>query len=241
MRHPMTSSSRGIRTAAALAALLLAGVAAVAEAGRKEVRLRLVVPSELELTGTERIYVGPVILEPRSGEPTSTADLTAVREFEGWLRAQLRRKTRLQVVDPIDNLSPPTRVSSELAEVTDFWREIGRQSGAEYVVAASIDVEVLDREGYRTEEYVSPADGKTYFRQVLVEETGFNYDVLMLVFSGETGELVLRRNVTDFKERDERKLNEFNDMFEDLYQFQTRILGMFTPRVIEAKRTLYTD
>ncbi len=237
----MTTSRRGTRAAAALAAVLVVAAATTAEAARKELRLQLVVPSDLELTGTERIYVGPVILEPRSAEPTTTADLTAVREFESWLRSQLRRQTRLQVADPIDGLAPPSRVASELVEATDFWRQIGQQSGAQYVVAASIDVEVLDREGYRTEEYVSPADGKTYFRQVLVEETGFNYDVLMLVFSGETGELVLRRNVTDFKERDERKLNEFNDMFEDLYQFQTRILGMFTPRVIEAKRTLYTD
>lgn len=237
----MTTSSRAIWAATVLAAAVAAGAATTADAGRKELRVRLMVPSDLELTGTERIYVGPVILEPRSGEPTSTADLTAVREFESWLRSQLRRKTRLQVADPIENLTPPSRVASELVEATDFWAQIGEQTGAQYIVAASIDVEVLDREGYRTEEYVSPADGKTYFRQVLVEETGFNYDVLMLVFAGETGELVLRRNVTDFKERDKRKLNEFNDMFGDLYQFQTRILGMFTPRVIEAKRTLYTD
>ena len=230
-----------MRWRAGLLLAVLLALGAAAEAGTRKVRLQLVIPPDLQLTGTERIYVGPIILEPRSGEPTTTADLTAVREFERWLRKQLRRKTRLKVADPRDDLRPPTSNPEQLIQATDFWRQLGRETDVQYIVAASIDIEVLDREGYRTEEYVSPADGKTYFRQVLIEETGFNYDILLLVFSGETGELVLRRQVTDFKERDERKLNDFDDMFDDLYVLQNRILGAFIPRVVEAKRTLYTD
>ncbi len=80
-------------------------------------------------------------------------------------------------------------------------------------MAASIDVKVLDRAGYNTEEYVSPTDGKTYFRQVLVEETGFNFDILMTVYDGDTGEQVLSEQITDFKERSDRKLRESEDMF----------------------------
>lgn len=230
-----------MRWRAGLLLAVLLALGAAAEAGTRKVRLQLVIPPDLQLTGTERVYVGPIILEPRSGEPTTTADLTAVREFERWLRKQLRRKTRLKVADPRDDLRPPTSNPEQLIQATDFWRQLGRETDVQYIVAASIDIEVLDREGYRTEEYVSPADGKTYFRQVLIEETGFNYDILLLVFSGETGELVLRRQVTDFKERDERKLNDFDDMFDDLYVLQNRILGAFIPRVVEAKRTLYTD
>ena len=40
------------------------------------------------------------------------------------------------------------------------------------IVTAAIDVEILDRAGYQTDEYVSPQDGKTYFRQVLIEHEG---------------------------------------------------------------------
>lgn len=228
-----------LRTVLSLAILLAIGTVAVA--GGRQIRLQLEIQPELELTGTERIYVGPIILEPRSGEPTTTADLTAAREFERWLRKQLRRKTRLKVADPRDDLRPPSSDPEELVKATEFWRQLGAETDVQYIVAASIDLEVLDREGYRTEEYVSPADGKTYFRQVLIEETGFNYDILMLVFSGETGELVMRQQVSDFKERDERKLNDFDDMFEDLYVLQNRILGVFIPQVVEAKRTLFKD
>ena len=66
--------------------------------------------------------------------------------------------------------------------MNDFWSDLGQITDADYIVAATIDVKVLDRAGYTTEEYVSPADGKTYFRQVLVEETGFKFDVLPVNF-----------------------------------------------------------
>ena len=107
--------------------------------------------------------------------------------------------------------------------------------------AATIDVKVLDRAGYTTEEYVSPADGKTYFRQVLVEETGFNFDVLLLIFDGATGELLFEEQISDFKEREERKLEAYTDMFDNLYNLENRLLGVFVPRSVLAKRTLFTD
>ncbi len=99
----------------------------------------------------------------------------------------------------------------------------------------------LDRSGYTTEEYVSPQDGQTYFRQVLVEETGFNYDVLLVVMNGATGEVVHREQITDFKPKDERKLEDYTDMFSDLYQLQNRLIGVFVPRVVQVKRAIYTD
>ena len=55
--------------------------------------------------------------------------------------------------------------------MAEFWRQVGAETDAQLIVTASLDVRVLDREGYTTEEYVSPQDGKTYFRQVLVELT----------------------------------------------------------------------
>ena len=63
------------------------------------------------------------------------------------------------------------------------------------IVTAAIDVEILDRAGYQTEEYVSPQDGKTYFRQVLIEETGFAARSLELIMdcpssAGMTDEIV---------------------------------------------------
>ena len=77
--------------------------------------------------------------------------------------------------------------------------------------------------------------------QFLVEETGFNFDILLMVFDGESGEQVLNEQITDFKERSDRKLEQYEDMFSDLYNLEARLLGVFVPRSMVAKRTLYTD
>lgn len=223
---------------AVLAVLLVAS--AVADAGTKEMRVNLLIEPDLHLNGSEKIYVGPVLIEPRGGEEASSTDLEAAREFDDYLRKILRRKTRLDVVPTRADLSVPTNDPLELAEMTDFWLEVGEETDADYIVSASIDVKVLDRAGYNTEEYVSPTDGKTYFRQVLVEETGFNFDILLMVFDGKTGEQVLSEQITDFKERSERKLEQSEDMFADLYNLDNRLLGVFVPRSVVAKRTLYT-
>jgi hypothetical protein len=123
----------------------------------------------------------------------------------------------------------------------EFWKSIGEETGADLVVAASIDVKVLDRAGYTTEEYVSPQDGKTYFRQVMVEETGFSYDILLVVIDAATGIAMHQEQITDFQPKNERKLEEYTDMFTDLYTLQNRLVGIFVPRAIQVKRALYTN
>jgi hypothetical protein len=222
-----------------LVALLLAS-SALAVAGSKEMRINLFIEPELDLDGSEKIYIGPVLIEPRENEESSSMDLEASREFDDFLRKILRRRTRLDVVPTVD-VALPTSNPQSLAEMTDFWVDLGEATDADYIVAAAIDVKVLDRAGYNTEEYISPTDGKTYFRQVLVEETGYNFDILLMVFNGDTGEQVMTEQITDFKERSERKLQQHEDMFSDLYNLENRLLGVFVPRGVVTKRTLYTN
>jgi CRISPR/Cas system-associated protein Cas5 (RAMP superfamily) len=138
-------------------------------------------------------------------------------------------------------MRPTSRSLLRLAQDVSFWQEINETTGADLIVAASIDVKVLDRSGYTTEEYVSPQDGQTYFRQVLVEETGFSYDVLLVVIEGKSGDIVHQEQITDFKPKDERKLEEYTDMFTDLYTLQNRLIGIFVPRLVQVKRSLYKN
>jgi len=215
--------------------------ASAAGAATKEMRINLRIEPDLKLDGSEKIYIGPVLIEQRGGGSASSTDLEASREFDDYLRKVLRRKTRLDVVPPLDGLELPTTDPLQLAKMPQFWIDLGAATDADYIVAASIDVKVLDRAGYNTEEYVSPTDGKTYFRQVLVEETGFNFDILLTVYDGDTGEQVLSEQITDFKERSDRKLEQTQDMFAELYNLDNRLLGVFVPRSVVAKRTLYTD
>lgn len=227
------------RTTELLIIFLLAVSAAAA--GTREIRMELQLRPELDLDGTESLFVGPIMIEPREGESIQAVDLTAAREFEIYLRKMLRREARLNLLPPDEGLQPPSRNLAAVAGDASFWKGINEATGADLIVAAAIDVKVLDRSGYTTEEYVSPKDGQTYFRQVLVEETGFNYDVLLVVVDGTTAEVVHREQITDFKPQDERKLQEYTDMFSDLYTLQNRLLGIFVPRGVQVKRTLYND
>ncbi|HSN55988.1 MAG TPA: hypothetical protein VLT32_15045 [Candidatus Sulfomarinibacteraceae bacterium] len=227
------------RTAAATLALVLAPALAVA--GAREIQVGLQVRPELDVGSRAKVYVGAILLEPRQGGGTTMADIQAIREFQDYIRDLLRRQTRLRVQPQLEGIEPPTLDLGRLVEIPEFWRDVAERSGADYVIAASVDVKVLDREGYTTEEYVSPADGKTYFRQILVEETGFAYDILLVVVDGRTGDVLFRDQITDFKERDERRLDQYDDMFDDLYTLENRLLGIFVPRVVLAKRYLFTD
>jgi len=221
--------------------VILIAVAAVCGAGTREIRIELHLKPEFPLDGTENIYVGPIMIEPREGENVQSVDLTAAREFEIFLRKILRRDAQLHLVLARDDLRPSTTDFSALLLDGDFWKSIGKETEADFVVAASIDVKVLDRAGYTTEEYVSPQDGKTYFRQVMVEETGFSYDILLVVVDASTGKVAHREQITDFQPKNERKLEEYTDMFTDLYTLQNRLTGIFVPRAVQVKRALFTD
>ena len=214
-------------------------VAGICNAGAREVRIELHLQPELNIDGTETVFVGPVVIEPREGEDVQSVDLTAAREFEIFLRKLLRREAELRLLDMDDDMRPPTDSLATLAQQQEFWTAINEETNADLIVAASIDVKVLDRAGYTTEEYVSPQDGKTYFRQVLVEETGFSYDILLIVVDGKTGTILHQEQITDFMPKDERKLKEQTDMFTDLYTLQNRLVGIFVPRVVQVKRALY--
>jgi len=228
----MTTKAWGIVVGLTLAA-------SMALAGASEIRVGLQVRPELKVGSRAKVYVGSILLEPRQGGGTTMADIQAIREFSEYMRDLLRRETRLRVQPQLEGIEPPTLDLGKLLDDREFWRDVAARSGADYIIAASVDVKVLDREGYTTEEYVSPSDGKTYFRQVLVEETGFSYDILLVVVEGRTGKTVFRDQITDFKEKDERKLDDYEDMFDDLYTLENRLLGIFVPRTVMAKRYLY--
>jgi hypothetical protein len=228
------------KTIAELLVVIIA-VAGICSAGARELRIELHLKPELDIDGTETVFVGPIMIEPREGEDVQSVDLTAAREFEIFLRKILRRDAELRLLPEIDDLQPPTNNLAALAKQPEFWTAINEETNADLIIAASIDVKVLDRAGYTTEEYVSPQDGKTYFRQVLVEETGFSYDILLVVVDGKTRAIIHQEQITDFMPKDERKLKDHTDMFTDLYTLQNRLVGIFVPRVVQVKRALYAN
>jgi hypothetical protein len=221
----------------AVAFLLIAGMCS---AGVTEVNLSLPVRSKLALNGHERLYVGPFIRESAGDEPGPQLSFDVAAEFERYLRKLLRKESKFVLIEPLDGLRPPTRDPLRLAKDAEFWRDLGSRTGADYIVGGSINFEVQNRSGYKMEPYESPVTGRTYYRQVMVEQTGFTYDIMLNVYDGRTGALIFEQPLKDFQEKPERNFDEFTGMFSNLFALENQLIGVFVPRTVKTKRVLFT-
>jgi TolB-like protein len=206
-----------------------------------EVKLKLPQRARLNLQGRKSVAVTPFVVVSKEGETRVQGKRIDVqKEFGRYLFKVLRRETELKVVDagPVDF---PSYDFDQLRNQTDFWRAVGERTNADLVLTGGIDFDVQDRSGYKTEEYTSPANGQLYYRQVLVEQTGFQYDILMQVYDGKTGQLLYQDNFKDFQNFQGQHADPMAGMFENLASLEDRILNVFTQKEVEASRILFTQ
>ncbi|HYL06117.1 MAG TPA: flagella assembly protein FlgT middle domain-containing protein [Thermoanaerobaculia bacterium] len=215
--------------------------AAPLSAGSVEVKLKLPQRARLNLQGRKTIAVTPFVVVSKEGESkVQGKNIDVQKEFGRYLFKVLRRETELKVLDsgPVEF---PTYDLEQLPRQVDFWRAIGERTNADLILTGGIDFDIQDRTGYRTEEYSSPYNGQQYYRQVLVEQTGFQYDILMQVYDGKTGQLLYQDNFKDFQNFQGQRADPMAGMFENLASLQDRILNVFTLKEIEASRILFTQ
>ncbi len=232
-----------MRARGRIAAVLVAAAIAAGCAGVVKVSMKLPLRPRLPLRGNERVAVAPFIVESRADKPKDKADLARIdlqAELHRYLVRELTRKTKLQVIDLADTVTLPSRDVIELSRDTAFWKSIGQQQNADIVVSGSLDFRVEDQSGYRTEEYVSPINGRTYYRQYYVERTGFLFDIVFLVFDGKTGDKMLQDEFKDFKERNARRTDELAGLFQNLFSMEEQILNIFVPREHPVERYVFT-
>jgi hypothetical protein len=224
-----------------LAALVIAVVPLAAAAGVMEVKLKLPVKPKLNVTGDERVAVAPFIIAS-SGERRNdrAAKVDVQSEFNRYLRKQLMKSTKLRIVEVPATRLPGTDMKALEAD-RDFWKQLGSRTGADFIVTGVVDFDINDKSGYRTEEYVSPVDGRTFYRQVLVETTGFVFDIDIAVFNADTGEKVVEENFRDFKEFDQRNYDEILGLFENLRALESQLVGIFVSQETSASRYVFTD
>ncbi len=181
-----------------LAALLLCASSALG--GVSQVRLKLPLKPRLPLRGNERIVLAPflIVTETEKARDKRLANVDLQGEFHRFLKKQLEKKTKLEVTEAPSDLKLPTQNLTELSRATEFWRAVGATANADIVVSGSLEFRIEDRSGYKTEEYISPINGQTYYRQVYVEQTGFLFDIVFLVFDGRSGERLLQDSSKTF-------------------------------------------
>ena len=216
---------------------------AAASAGVAQVRLKLPLKPRLPLRGNERVALAPFLLvaDPDKARDKRLANVDLQGEFRRFLKKQMDKKTKLEVIETPPDLKLPTQSLVELGRATEFWRAVGTTTGAEVIVSGSLEFRVEDRSGYKTEEYVSPINGQTYYRQVYVEQTGFLFDIVFLVFDGRTGEKILQDEFKDFRQTGGRKADELQGLFENLFSLENQILNLFVAREREADRYIFTN
>jgi TolB-like protein len=210
-------------------------------AGVLEVKLKLPLKPKLQIVGDEKIAIAPFVIASEGERRNDRAAKVDVQsEFNRYLRKQLAKSTKLRIVDATVTQLPGSDIKALEAD-RDFWKDLGSRTGADYIVTGIVDFDINDKSGYKTEEYVSPADGRTFYRQVLVESTGFVFDIDIAVFNGDTGEKVLEENFRDFKEFDQRNYDEILGLFENLRALETQLVGIFVSRETSATRYVFTD
>ncbi|MBW3671681.1 MAG: hypothetical protein KY432_08425 [Acidobacteria bacterium] len=205
-----------------------------------EVKLTLPVSPLLELNDEQRLGIAPfVIMSSVEDEDRRSSRVDIQAEFQRYLSKQISKETKSAVTVISDTRLPGTAVEALVAD-SGHWRDLGRRHGVDLLMTGVIDFDIEDKVGYRTEEYISPLDGRTYYRQVLVETTGFVFDIVVLVFDGETGEKLVEENFRDFKQFAQRDFDEILGLFENLRSLETQLLGIFVGRETESTRYLFT-
>ena len=228
----------GLPSLAAVAVLL---VAQHVGAGTIEVTVKLPVRAQIDLEDRDSVTFTPFLVVSREGDDDAQRrGVDVQREFERYLKKILRRYTDLELIEP-GAIDYPTYDLDELSRNVLFWSAVGERTGADIVLSGSLDFDIQDKSGYRTEEYVSPVDSRTYYRQVLVEQTGFEYDIVMQIFDGRTGRLMYSDNFKDFKKFEGESADPLAGMFENLRALEDRIAGVFAQKEVETTRTLFTD
>ena len=223
------------------AVLLALALPLAASAGVIEVKLKLPVKPKLAITGDEKVAVAPFVIASKGEKRNDRAAKVDVQqEFNRYLKKQLAKSTKLRLVDVGQTRLPGTDIKT-LQAATDYWKEIGARTGADFIVTGIVDFDINDKSGYKTEEYTSPADGRTFYRQVLVESTGFVFDIDLAVIDADTGEMVLEENFRDFKEFDQRNYDEILGLFENLRALETQLVGIFVAQETSATRYVFTD
>lgn len=206
-----------------------------------EVKLTLPQRAKLDLQGRKSLAVASFLVVSQEGaEKIKGRDIDVQKEFNRYLLKVLRRETELKVIEP-GPVDYPTYDLDQLSRQVDFWRALGERTQSDLILTGGLDFDIQDRSGYRTEEYVSPYNGRTYLRQVLVEQTGFQYDILMQVYDGKSGALLYQDNFKDFQSFEGENTDPLAGMFENLLSLEDRIVNVFTQKEVEASRILFTQ
>jgi hypothetical protein len=150
-----------------------------------EVQIRLPVPARLDLTAIRSVLV--------AGFSVAESDLLDVgKEIVRHLRGELRKKTKLDVLDVNPPPAVPEQGLEDLAANAGFWRQLGREYGADLIVSGVARFTRRDASGFQDVDTVSGVTGQKVRDTRFVEQEQFEYDAVVLFVDGARGEVIAR-------------------------------------------------
>jgi hypothetical protein len=204
-----------------------------------EVSFELPVRAGIDLHDYSTIAVLPFLVPAADGEEkVEFRGVDVEGEFDRYLRRLLRRNTKLKILEA-GRFDYPTYDLMDLATDSDFWRYLGETTQADLLVSGSLDFDIHDRSGYRTEPIFF--QDQLILRQVLVELAGYEYDIVILVVDGSSGKPLYADNFKDFRQFEAAKVEPLAGMFENLRALERRVAGVFSQQSMTASRVLMTN
>ena len=217
-----------------LPVLLLLLLPAGAAAGTLQVQVALPLPERIDMTGIDTILVTRLVLL------TDNPRVDLNREMVGLIKRELRKKSRLQVLD----VEPPPLPEQSLDELTanaPFWKEMGEKHGADLILAWSLGYKVTDRSAFVQEDFISPATGQRVRRTRFADREGFEMDLHLYFIRGRTGALVYDDRFSEDTTVDGRNNDPLVALFSMFEHIEAGVLGIVARKDRKEARILFTD
>jgi hypothetical protein len=150
-----------------------------------EVTVTLPLPPRLDVTTMRSLLVASFLVNE-----TELLDLN--REIVRFLRAEFRKNSPLRVLDVTPAPAIPEQTLEDLAANAPFWRQLGKEHGADLVVSGALRYTRSDASGFKDVDFVDERTGQKVKQTRFVEQERFEFEVDVLFLSGTTGELLHR-------------------------------------------------
>ncbi len=223
------------RPAELLACALLLGLPFGAlTAGTVQVQVSLPVPERVDMTGIDSILVTRAVLL----NDNPKVDMN--KETVGLLRRELRKRTRLHVLD-VEAPPLPEQPLDELARNPEFWKDLAAKYGADMVLTGSLKYEITDRSSFVTEDIISPVTGQRIRRTRFADREGFQVVFHVYFLRGRDGVLLYDDEFSEDTTVDGKGNDPLTVLFTMFEHIESDMFGIIASKQKVESRTLFTD
>jgi hypothetical protein len=215
-------------------ALLLALPCGELTAGTVQVQVSLPVPERVDMTGIDSILVTRAVLL----NDNPKVDMN--KEIVGLLRRELRKRTRLHVLE-VEAPPLPEQPLDELARNPEFWKDLAAKYAADMILTGSLMYEISDRSSFVTEDIISPITGQRIRRTRFADREGFHVVYHVYFLRGRDGLLLYDDEFSEDTTVDGKGNDPLTVLFTMFEHIEADMFGIIATKQKVESRTLFTD